>query len=613
MQGGGKALTTKAAVLADSDALPERKHASLFSAFLTIYISALVLCALDLSDGQMFYYDVDNFLREIQIRHLLSSAGRWWDITLPMIGSPEPYVSPWSRLVDLPYVLIVSVLEPFVGHEAAIADAFLVWPPLMLGIYSLLVAMMFVRLSPLRGLFDYLLLVTATFTMVFAVWEFTPGRIDHHNMQIVALMTMLAGVMRWDRAGGLMIGTGAVISVVIALEGLPFVVFCFAGVAVAFILGSRMAGVMLKAAAVAILVLTPVLALLLLGPAGAVSTQCDAFSAPYITLLIGCAAILLAVCSLYASGAAWKKVALLLVPALVLLAVCAIAFPQCREGPYWMIDPLTKHFWFDRIPQERSVIDPTTDMPIAHLLLIALAAGTILAAAPVAIARLRSGKPAQAIVLFVALTSFILTVAFIRYIRFPFAFTPVFLPAAYYWLRDGGGVAGAGRSAKRLVIVASLCIFAGLLSTRLFALPERTKFDAVDMMSLDDCGRGDLTIPVGTPPGHILAPDGLGLSLVRSHLPEGFSAGPVPFHRASPGMRRAFEAFLSTDPAVRKNALAPFDYVAVCRIELTAETGVAPLYDALSAGKGWPGLIRVEGNEAANAFQLFRIDHAELK
>lgn len=77
-------------------------------------------------------------------------------------------------------------------------------------------------------------------------------------------------------------------------------------------------------------------------------------------------------------------------------------------------------------------------------------------------------------------------------------------------------------------------------------------------------------------------------------------------------MKRMFDAFTSSDPVVRRAALQPFDYVAVCRFPLAADPKQAPLYAALAGGGEWPGLERVPYAKPTN-FQLFRIDHAKLQ
>ena len=77
-------------------------------------------------------------------------------------------------------------------------------------------------------------------------------------------------------------------------------------------------------------------------------------------------------------------------------------------------------------------------------------------------------------------------------------------------------------------------------------------------------------------------------------------------------MKRMFEAFTTHDSEVRRTALLPFDYVAVCRFRLAADPNQAPLYAELAKGGSWPGLERVPAPSETD-FQLFRIDHAALR
>jgi len=137
------------------------------------------------------------------------------------------------------------------------------------------------------------------------------------------------------------------------------------------------------------------------------------------------------------------------------------------------------------------------------------------------------------------------------------------------------------------------------------------RLDAADYMTFDECQGQDFSVLATITPGRIAAPNGISLPILFS-APDGFSVAAIPFHRAAPGMKRMYEAFLSGDPAVRKVALAPFDYVAVCRFPLESDPAFAPLYAALSAGRDWPGLVRLASPVETN-FQLFRIDHAALQ
>ncbi len=586
--------------------------AGLWRAFLIIYATALALCALDLLDGKPFDSDIDDILRALQIRHLMSPAGHWWNLALPMIGSPEIYLSPWSRLVDLPYAILSTLAAPIVGLDRAISLSFLLWPPLLLAVYSLFTAVIVERLAPARNRADHLLLAAATATMLLAVWEFVPGRIDHHNMQIVALMTIMAGLVRWDRRGGLMVGIGTLASVAIALEGLPFVAVVFAGLILCVLQNNRGAFEVLRAACLIMLFATLPLAWFLLGWEASLSTQCDAFSAPYILLLLGCAGILLAGCIGLSKAPVWARLLVMAIGGGVLIVAFTKLFPLCLAGPYWMIDPLSKALWFDRIAQEQDFAFYAADAPLAVLLLIGVQALALVAALPRIWARLRQGEPAPAILLAVAVSSLLLTFFMVRYIRFPFAFAPLLLPMAF----QQGAQNEANRRATawryRVVWPAAGVIAIGMVCLRLVSTPVERPFDAVDRMAYDDCRAGDFSSLADLPPGHIIAPGALALTMAASSMPQGFTVGGIPYHRAAPGLKHAFEAFTGTDPGIRRAALQPFDYLAVCRFSLKPEGGPAPLYDALSAGGEWPGLTRMP-TDAANPFQIFRIEHARLQ
>jgi hypothetical protein len=542
----------------------------------------------------------------------LSPAGQWWNLALPMIGSPEVYLSPWSRLVDIPYVILSTLAAPLVGHERAISLSFLLWPPLLLAVYSLLAAVIVERLAPARNRADHLLLAAAAATMLLAVWEFVPGRIDHHNMQIVALMTIVAGLAQWDRRGGVMVGIGTLASVAIALEGLPFVAVVFAGLILCVLRGNRQATEVLAPACLVMLVATLPLAWFLLGWEASFSTQCDAFSAPYILLLMGCAGVLLLGCIGLSKAPVWARLLVMAIGGGVLIAAFAKLFPLCLAGPYWMIDPISKALWFDRLAQEQDFAFFAADAPMVVLLLIGVQVVTFVAALPRVLERLRQGEPAPAIILAVALSSLLLTLLMVRYIRFPFAFAPLLLPTAFQQGSPDAAIRRATAWRYRVVWPAAVVVVIGMACLRLLSTPVAHPSDAVEHMAYNNCRNGDFAVLASLLPGHIVAPEALSLSMAASSMPQGFTVGGIPYHRASPGLKRAFEAFTGSDPDIRRAALAPFDYLAVCRLSLKPEGGPAPLYDALSAGGEWPGLTRIP-TDAANPFQIFRIDHARLQ
>ncbi|MDP9836866.1 hypothetical protein J2T09_001611 [Neorhizobium huautlense] len=575
--------------------------------FATVLVIAFCVCLFDLADARRFLGDIDDQIREVQIHHLMFGGGSWWDLGLPAVALPEPYVSPWSRLIDAPYVLIASLLTPVFGPETALGLAFDIWPPVMLAVFSLQCAVIYRRMSVAASLLGYVVVASATILMAFALWEFVPGRIDHHNAQIVALMAILCGLVRWDRAGGWLVGIGTLAAVAISLEGLPFVVLAYACLVVAMFLRVDGAAVMLRRACAIMFWLSVPLAYGLLGPVGLLSTQCDAFSAPYIVLLTGFSAILWCVAR-FVPNAGWAaQAAALAVPGVALLVVFAVLFPQCLAGPYWMIDPLSKSHWLDRVAQEHSALYFIQQGQASIILLAVILASVLTLASSKTASRRGDGWVGLLIVLIIAWAALMLTLILNRYIRFAFAFAPLFVPVAAQFLLDGS----TGRTARRVALgcVAIYVAVAGLIVVATPVPPPM--FDAADYMGYDTCEQGDFSALAANAPGRIAAPQGMGATLI-SALPPGFSVAAIPFHRAAPGMKRMFEAFLSSDRDVRRNALAPFDYVAICRFPLKTDYGTAPLYDALSIGKDWPGLIRLPTG-ANNPFQLFRIDHSALQ
>lgn len=582
-----------------------------FGTFLAIYATALAIVLFDLADGVLFVGDIDDQMRELQIRYLMSPAGRWFDLTLPSISMPEAYVSPWSRLIDMPYVAIATVLRPFMSLDHALGLAFHIWPPVMLALFCLTVAFIVRRLMggmPLSPTSWVLTLMLMTVLMAVAVFEFVPGRIDHHNAQLVSMMLIMAGFVRWDRLGGLIVGAAGAVSIVIGLECLPLIVVAYGLLVLSYVAGVQGSRTMVIAVGAGMSVVAAFAALAFIGPVGALSTQCDAFSAPYLFLIIGISGSL--ACAAWALPERASAIGRLLwlgLPGLVVLGMAAWLFPRCLSGPYDMIDPVSRALWFSRIWQEKSFLFLYENGQYFVVALLALCFASAFLSVPFVLAQIRLGKIGVAIAFIMALTALLLTFAITRNIRFPIALIPPFLPPAiaYY--------VGSSRSRSALAIAAGCAVVSAVALVVLrFVLPSPAhSFDAVDYMTASDCSGQDFSVLGAVPAGRIALPQGIALPVLFAQR-EGASVGSVPFHRASPGMRRMFDAFTSSDPSVRRAALARFDYVAVCRFPLPVDAKQAPLYAALAGGGGWAGLEKVP-NAKPSDFQLFRIDHAKLQ
>lgn len=580
-----------------------------------VFAASLMLMVADLSDGASYIKDIDDVLREWQVRALFFGHVRWFDMVLPGIAMPQPYVSPWSRLIDLPYVALGHVFSLWLSPDKALYGAFVVWPVMMAAVYSWFLARIGLSLFAGHSV-SRPLMITCFITMPIVgfvgTFEFTPTRIDHHNVQIIAMLAMLYGLLRWDRRGGLLIGAGTAISILIGLECLPFVALIFAGMVLAEVLRAEGSREVLLISALSSAVLSLLGGLMFVGPAGLVSTQCDAFSAPYLWATVGAAvAIGLGLFLSRRFDRWWAKLMVFAGLGLVLAVVLAAVFPACLAGPYAIIDPISRRYWFDHIPQEYGISsmyrygEYTLYMPIAVWCLIAMAA------LPQFVLDMKA-CPGRAVAFLTAVSAVVLTMLLSRYIRFGAAMICVFLPSALLVFLHGTSLT------KKISISGLLAVILGFSLPAFAIRPQDHQYDAADSMGYPECFGIEFAGLKTITPGKVMLPQGVALPFLFA-APDGYSVASIPFHRSSPGMKRTFETFLSADPTIRRDALAPFDYVGFCKA--SAVYGVAPagsLLNALQNGEDWPGLTLVLPVERPNAdvatgFRLFRIDHAKLQ
>tara|TARA_R110002072_G_scaffold241808_1_gene400679 strand:+ start:100 stop:1872 length:1773 start_codon:yes stop_codon:yes gene_type:complete len=585
----------------DSGDLTATPYWRVFLLFLATGIGILLL---DGPPGASFAADIDDIARKLQIADLLRD-GQWHDLSWPFLAMPDAYVTPWSRLVDAPYVFVTWLLDPFMEPSAAFAAARLIVPPLWFVAYAALAARVIQHLSGphLRAL----PIIAAAVASLFALPEFYPGRIDHHNVQLVLMLALCLGLVSPHPYAGVLIGIASFLSVAVGLECAPFVALALVGFGLAAVwTGNGDLAQKLSQAGLALFIVTLPASLLLIGPRTMAQVQCDALSAPWI------AALCLGGLVLAAAPRLWQfphfvgpvsRLLSLAVPGTVLLAGLWLAFPACHGGPLWMIDPIANEYWFSRIPREHGLIEGYTEgAPLAIPVVMGFLMAVLIAAWDWA----RPRTAGSLVILGMASAALVLTILQTRNYRFPAVFIPLFVPAVLIALPT------VSSWTRRLVPIAvPLCL--GLALVGWVTRTERA-IDPVMLMQGDACKDADFAALDNAPPGIVMAPSGLSFTLaehiVSTHGPHQLVS--LPFHRAAPSISRTAKALIMNDSIARREALAPFAYVAVCTTNVTFDGSVAPLYVALSAGEDWPGLVDVEADRASR-FRLLRIDHEALR
>src|SRR6185295_8073342 len=115
------------------------------------------------------------------------------------------------RLIDAPLAALIGALSPIIGPERAELATRITWPALLFFALALIVAREAYRRAGAVGAAFAVMLVVAS---NIALAQFRPGRIDHHNAQIlcaVAGLIFLVRSMNERRAGwiaGLLLGLG---------------------------------------------------------------------------------------------------------------------------------------------------------------------------------------------------------------------------------------------------------------------------------------------------------------------------------------------------------------------------------------------------------------------
>lgn len=543
--------------------------------------------------------DLDDVLKLHEIRFVLSS-GSIFERTLPGILQPEPFVTHWPVLVDLPYVLVAWILTPAIGLEVSLAAASYAVPLLLLGpavyfFYRIISALDFVYpaiILPLAAIFAF---------RSFA--EFAPGRIDYHNLEILLLLASLSLTLSPGRTAAWANGFVTALALAISLEFALFFALVLGIYAADFVLSARDGASRLSAFGLALAATAAMLFVITVPPAGYGVAACDTYSTPHLTALV-CAGLSFAVAPISVRWRPVWRAAVLVVLAAASVAILVFLFPQCLGGPYAGVSDYLRDNWLDRIGQEKSLfarrdfvfssgILPMTILFIGALapavmstgdrgrnraLLIFTLSSYVLsmiflfvgALAPAAASMRERGRnrPLLIITLF-SLLALAHAILYFRYMRYLLIFSgiglafilAVIVPASSKFPGSIGTRTAAGFQSKYFLFIPGLALSAAIALFHLIASPAEPRLVGAEVA--DRCDLSSVGV-VGWPQGsRILSPPLIGVHLLSAQPGQAVVA--IPFHAAAPGVERAYR-FLdpaTTDPRAVLDA-AQATHIAVC-------------------------------------------------
>ncbi len=297
--------------------------------------------------------DTDDAMRLQQIRDWLGGQP-WSDLSQHRLGPPPGLPMHWSRLVDLGPGAIVALLTPLAGARAAELTGVLLWPGLLFAVALLLVARIARRLGTAGAGAETIPTAMLVAALAYpATTVFVPGRIDHHNVQLVLLLAATLGVLRGGVRGMAAAGAFVATSLIVGLETMPLLAVLGMAVAARWIADGERGTLPAFAAGLAV---TLAIGRAAFASAAFAYPACDGFTAPAFRIAAAGAGAALAI----GLGGRWVadrggRCALAAAIGVPVIAAAVRGAPQCL-APYGMVPPELDRLWLSHVEEAQSIL-----------------------------------------------------------------------------------------------------------------------------------------------------------------------------------------------------------------------------------------------------------------
>jgi hypothetical protein len=314
--------------------------------------------------------DTDDAMRLVQIRDWIGGQ-RFADMSQHRLAGGMPMH--WSRLPGLVPGGLIVLLTPLLGRHAAELCAVIAWPGLLFAAALFLVA----RIARALDADTARIAVVVAVIAFPATTIFLPGRIDHHNLQIVLLLGIALSLVQPPSLGrGLAAGLCATASVVIGLETVPLIAAAGAVMLAEWIAArplthDRMMGFGIAFAAGLLG------ASLIFRPEQWAYPACDSFTGIFWrgAVIAAFAPMLIALSAREMARPPMRALLGLGLGGVVAIGAIAAA-PQCLS-PYGGVDPLLARLWLGRVGEAQPLFAAplATAIGYAGVMIAGIAAG----------------------------------------------------------------------------------------------------------------------------------------------------------------------------------------------------------------------------------------------
>ncbi|MBB3311571.1 hypothetical protein FHT78_003336 [Rhizobium sp. BK196] len=475
--------------------------------------------------------DNDDGMRLVEVRDFLNGQG-WFDLMQYRLGVGEGTLMHWSRLIDLPIAVLIRFFGLFFGHDAAEAAALVVWPLSL--VFPALIAMGLAgqRVGGLAGMhLSFCLAGMAIYTGN----RFAPGAIDHHNVQLALVATMVAMLLdekqrAWNYA---VAGASAALAIAIGAETTPFVAIYCLVVAFLWVWEGEPFAAATRAFGLSLAVAISILFFATVPPQRYSVVTCDNLSLGFYSLATIGGSLLLA-SALFASrlGRGLRFAVLAAVGAAVFGSAMVIA-PECLRNPLADLDPMLVELWLRNVSEAQSILALGRTDPFS---LGAFYAPGLLAIA-VCIFRSVQGDRMQVHLILLALLSVSWAVALVQVRGAVFANLLSILPLALLIIdirRVSNGDSENAAAALVYIITVLASVPAVWAVGGALVEMQINKTKTVDEPGGSSCSSRQALAPLGgLPAGLVSAPSEMGVPILRYTADRVLSA---PYHRNQGGM-----------------------------------------------------------------------------
>ncbi len=372
----------------------------------------------------------DDAMRLAEVRDLLNGQS-WYDTTQWRMNTPYGLPMHWSRLIDVGIAAVYLVLRTGLSASAAETVTLYVWP--MLPFLALLVALYRITCRLSSELAPLLVLTLAVACAAIRA-DFSPGTIDHHNVQLALMAWTLAFLMDSTTTprSAAYAAIAAAASLTVGIEVLPYIIVAAMALAALWIFKGENWGPQVRFFGGTFAAASTAFLLLFVAARYRFAPSCDTYSSIYAAVAILGGAGLASMT--FFARALHTPLARAVAFGALLGGLGAVAYfidPNCLRGPYSEIDPQLTTAWISRVNEAQSALALARVAPGEFVAAYGYAVMGLIAAFALFIAR-KEDRSATAFLCAFVVVGVVVAYFQIRAARFAIVFS---LPAIAWVLR----------------------------------------------------------------------------------------------------------------------------------------------------------------------------------